>query len=107
MSKNKFLESNKQKFLTFVHSSDLHLDSTFLGMSEINSDLGEQLFNSTFQAYDSIVNFCIEKNVDFLLIAGDVYESANKSLYAQLRFLDGLRKLDAAGISVYLSLIHI
>jgi len=103
MVNHTFLESNKQKFLTFVHTSDLHLDSTFLGISDINSDLGEQLFNSTFQAYDSIVNFCIEKNVDFLLIAGDVYESANKSLYAQLKFLDGMKKLDAAGISVYIA----
>jgi len=100
---NKLSEKNRQKSLAFIHTSDLHLDSTFFGISEIDPELGKNLLKSTFQAYDSIINLCIEKNVDFLLIAGDVYDGANKSLYAQLKFLDGLKKLTAAGISVYIA----
>lgn len=96
-------KSSVKKKLSFIHTSDLHLDSTFLGFSEVNHELSKILLKSTFQAYDSIINICIQKKVDFLLIAGDVYDSANKSLYAQLKFLDGLRKLSDAGISVYVA----
>ncbi len=89
-------KSSVKKKLSFIHTSDLHLDSTFLGFSEVNHELIKILLKSTFQAYDSIINICIQKKVDFLLIAGDVYDSANKSLYAQLKFLVGLKKLSDA-----------
>jgi DNA repair exonuclease SbcCD nuclease subunit len=36
--------------------------------------------------------------VDFLLVAGDVYDAADRSLRAQLKFADGLKKLAVAGI---------
>ena len=42
------------------------------------------------------------EKTDFLLVAGDVYDGADRSLQAQLRFRQGLRKLDEAGIRVYL-----
>jgi hypothetical protein len=89
---------NKQQF-TFIHTADLHLDSPFIGISNVDSELGECLSKSTFQTYDSIIEQCIERKVDFLLIAGDVYDSADKSLYAQIKFLDGLRRLSDYGIS--------
>jgi DNA repair protein SbcD/Mre11 len=92
---------NKQQF-TFIHTADLHLDSPFLGISNVDSELGERLAKSTFQTYDSIIDQCIERKVDFLLIAGDIYDSADKSLYAQIKFLDGLRRLSDFGISVYI-----
>jgi len=94
--------SNKKSF-SFIHTADLHLDSPFSGISENNQDLSERLVNATFEAYDTIIDICIEKEVDFLLIAGDVYDSANKSLYAQLRFISGLKKLSAKGIQAIIA----
>ncbi len=95
------VQQNKQQF-SFIHTADLHLDSPFLGISDVDSELGECLSKSTFQTYDSIIEQCIERKVDFLLIAGDVYDSADKSLYAQIKFLDGLRRLSDYGVSVYI-----
>ncbi|NPE28655.1 phosphoesterase [Methanococcoides sp. SA1] len=89
--------------LIFVHAADLHLDSPFHGLSEINSQLSDVLTKATFAAYNNIIDTCIEKNADFLLISGDIYDSADKSLYAQLKFLEGLKRLSAAGIGAYIT----
>jgi len=88
--------------LSFVHAADLHLDSPFAGISGIDQELGERLAKATFQAYEAVIELCMDEEVDFLLIAGDVYDSADKSLYAQVRFIEGLRKLETAGIQVFI-----
>ncbi len=88
--------------LSFIHAADLHLDSPFTGISGIEPELGKRLAKATFQAYEAIIELCMDEEVDFLLIAGDVYDSADKSLYAQVRFIEGLRKLETAGIQVFI-----
>lgn len=88
--------------LSFVHAADLHLDSPFTGISGIDPELGERLAKATFQAYEAVIELCMDEEVDFLLIAGDVYDSADKSLYAQVRFIEGLKKLETAGIQVFI-----
>ena len=95
-------ESDEISTFSFVHTADLHLDSPFIGITGVDPKLGERLAKATIQAYETIIELCIEREVDFLLIAGDVYDSADKSLYAQVRFIEGLRKLNAAGIRAYI-----
>lgn len=96
-------KTSQNKLFSFIHTADLHLDSPFIGIFEINQELRESLVNATFEAYDTIIDLCIEKEVDFLLIAGDVYDSANKSLYAQLKFIKGLDRLSNAGIQTIIA----
>ena len=87
--------------LRFVHAADLHLDSPFTGLRAIAPDeVRSALRSATFDVYDRIVELCIEERVDALLVAGDVYDGADRSLRAQLKFVDGLRRLDAAGIRI-------
>ncbi len=85
--------------LRFVHAADLHLDSPFVGIKAVAPDnVSGALRDATFSAYENIVNLCIEERVDALLVAGDVYDAADRSLRAQLKFVDGLKRLDEAGI---------
>ena len=56
------------------------------------------LYDATFSAYENIIKLCIDERVDALLIAGDVYDSADRSLRAQLKFVAGLKQLHDAGI---------
>ncbi|MDO9537653.1 MAG: DNA repair exonuclease [Thermoplasmata archaeon] len=86
----------------FIHAADLHLDSPFKGISEIDPAIQQELAEATFKSFDKIIELCIEEKVDFLLIAGDVYDSQDKSLRAQLRFIDGLERLSDRGIHTYL-----
>ncbi len=85
--------------LRFVHAADLHLDSPFTGIrSSAPEGVAHALYKATFEAYDNLIDLCIEEKVDALLVAGDVYDSADRSLRAQQAFIRGLRRLDAAGI---------
>ena len=89
--------------LRFVHAADLHLDSPFVGLkAAAPENVASALRDATFSAYENIIDLCIEEQVDALLVAGDVYDSADRSLRAQLRFVEGLRRLDEAGIRSFI-----
>ena len=89
--------------LRFVHAADLHLDSPFVGIRSAAPDyVVETLRRATFDAYENIVELCLREQVDALLVAGDVYDGADRSLRAQLKFVDGLRRLDEAGIRSFI-----
>ena len=83
----------------FVHAADLHLDSPFVGMkATAPKNVTNALHGATFKAYENIVQLCISERVDALLVAGDVYDSADRSLRAQRKFVEGLERLHTAGI---------
>ena len=89
--------------MKFVHAADLHLDSPFVGMSsEAPEHVSDTLLRATFDAYANIIDLCIEEQVHALLIAGDAYDSADRSLRAQLKFGDGLKRLDEAGVRSFI-----
>lgn len=82
---------------SFVHASDLHLDSPFVGVTTRAPEIAETLRRATFDAFDNVVRLCLDRRADFLLVAGDVHDGADRSLRAQLRFRDGLAGLAACG----------
>ena len=86
----------------FVHAADLHLDSPFKGITGTAGTVAETLRAASFQAFDALLNLCRTQNAAFLLVAGDVYDGADRSLRAQLRFRDGLAALAADGIQSFI-----
>ena len=87
----------------FIHCSDLHIDSPFKGLRSVEPELAEKLRASTFQAFQNIIDLAIAEEVDAVVIAGDIYDGADKSLQAQLKFKDGLTTLSEAGIPSYIA----
>jgi DNA repair exonuclease SbcCD nuclease subunit len=86
------------KSFSFIHTADLHLDSPFRGLRQMDGEIADLLKDATFRAFDNVVELALKNKVDFLLVAGDVYDAADRSLRAQLKFADGLKKLAVAGI---------
>lgn len=86
---------------TFVHAADLHLGSPFKGVSIRLPHLNDALHQATTTAFNTLVSLCIDKDAAFLLVAGDVFDDADRSLGAQLVFRDGVAKLDANGIHTF------
>ena len=85
--------------IRFVHAADLHLDSPFTGIrSTAPENVGNALYAATFKAYENIIELCISERVDALLVAGDIFDGADRSLRAQRGFIEGLERLDDAGI---------
>ena len=88
----------------FIHSADLHLDSPFKRVSKVseaNQVVAGILQNATFAAYENLIQLCIDREVNALLVAGDVFDGADRSLKAQVRFVKGLERLRDAGIRAF------
>jgi len=92
-----------KKEISFIHTADLHLGSPFSGISEKNRSLADFLHRSIFQSFDAIIDLCIAKEVDVLLIAGDVFDSREKNLRALHHFIRGLARLKEHHIQVIIA----
>lgn len=86
----------------FIHTADLHLDSPFRGLSEVAPTLQSVLRGATFQAFENIINLCIDRQVNFLLIAGDIHDESDRSLRALTRLRLGFERLAEHQIPVFL-----
>jgi DNA repair protein SbcD/Mre11 len=86
----------------FLHAGDLHLDSPITGLSTVAPrEVLDVLRAATTDAWRTIVSTAIGESVDFVLIAGDVFEAANPTLLGQTRFRDGLADLAGHGVRSY------
>ena len=86
----------------FVHTADLHLDSPLRSLALKNPELAELVRGATRTALARIVDLCLAESVDALLIAGDLYDGSQTSMNTALYLSSELRRLEAAGISVFL-----
>jgi DNA repair protein SbcD/Mre11 len=86
----------------FLHTGDLHLDSPVEGLStEAPPGVLSVLRSATTDAWRAVVRTALDEAVDFVVVAGDVFEVASPTLLGQTRFRDGLAELAAAGIRSY------
>lgn len=90
-------------WFSFVHCADLHLDSPFEGLHALEPEIARVLRRATFQAFDNIIDLAIREQADFLIVAGDVYDTTHRSLYAQIRFRESLRRAAAAGLQCFIA----
>lgn len=90
--------------MRFIHAADIHLDSPLQGLEAYPGAPAERLRIATRQAFDRVVQIAIEERVDFLIISGDLFDTEVKDFHAALAAAEQLRKLDRAGIPVYLIL---
>lgn len=92
---------------SFIHAADLHLDAPFRGLGAMteDEDFAPQrvLRQATFLALERLTDACIASGADFLLLAGDVYNSADSSLRARLALRDAFVRLAEAGVGVFLA----
>lgn len=86
----------------FVHCSDIHLGCSFKGVASADAGLAGKLVDATYEAFAAIIDLAIDKNVDFVLIAGDLFDDEDRSLKSRLFLRDQLLRLDARRISSYI-----
>ncbi|MGO4545708.1 exonuclease SbcCD subunit D [Paenibacillus sp. 2TAB23] len=85
----------------FIHAADLHLDSPFRGLANAPAPVREALMESTFAALRELTHAAIRNQVDFIVLAGDLFDEADRSLRAQLALVKEWAKLEEHGIAVY------
>ncbi|MCY0901624.1 MAG: DNA repair exonuclease [Firmicutes bacterium] len=87
---------------TFIHCADLHLDSPLRGLSARPDAPLEQIRGATRRALSNLVDLCLRDPVDFLVIAGDVYDGDWQDYSTGLYFSASMARLQSAGIPVFL-----
>src|SRR4029079_12807992 len=88
--------------LRFIHAADLHLDSPFRGLANTAPRLRDALQAATLSAFERIVDHTIQSKADFLLLAGDLYDSKDRSLRALVAFRRQMERLAERDVSVYI-----
>ncbi|WNF24002.1 DNA repair exonuclease [Mesobacillus jeotgali] len=89
------------KQVKFIHTADLHLDSPMVGLRHLPKAIFHRLQESTFTALKNITNTAIEHEVDFVVMAGDLFDGEDRSIRAQAVLRNEMEKLAAKGIKVY------
>jgi DNA repair protein SbcD/Mre11 len=89
------------KKISFIHGADLHLDSPMVGLTHLPPDIFTRVKESTFTALNRLTKTAIERQVDFVILAGDLYDGEDRSLRAQSRFRTEMLKLAKHSIPVY------
>ncbi len=85
----------------FIHAADIHLDSPLRGLARYEGAPVDALRGATRQALINLVELALEEAVDFLLIAGDIYDGDWKDHNTGLFFARQMARLRDAGIPVY------
>jgi DNA repair protein SbcD/Mre11 len=89
------------KQISFIHAADLHLDSPMVGLKHLPANILFRVRESTFAALERLIAAAIENDVDFVILAGDLYDGEDRSLRAQSRFRNEMQKLLQKDIPVY------
>ena len=86
----------------FLHTADIHLDSPLKGL-EVHEDAPvDEIRGATRRAFENLIEMAIEDEIDFILIAGDLYDGDWKDYHTGLFFVHQMSRLHKAGIKVFI-----
>lgn len=86
----------------FLHCADVHLDSGFAGLPQAALGADPRLANATRAAFAGLVDLALAEAVDFLLIAGDLYDGPWRDVGTAFFVRDQMRRLREGGIPAFL-----
>jgi len=87
---------------TFLHAADIHLDSPLRGLSRYEGVPADEVRGATRSAFDRLIETAIDRAVDFVVLAGDIYDGDWRDMGTGLYFSAAMGRLGRAGIPVFL-----
>ncbi len=88
--------------MKFIHAADIHLDSPLCGLARYEGAPVEQMQKATRRAFLNLIELAIQENIDFLLLAGDLYDGDWKDYNTGLFFSQQMSRLREANIPVFI-----
>lgn len=88
--------------MKFIHCADIHLDTPLQGLAQYPGAPVNEIRNATRRAFERVLSAAISQKVDFVIVAGDLYDTGLKSFESALFFNKQMARLKDAGIGVYL-----
>lgn len=86
----------------FLHIADLHLGSQLSATFSDGTGEDEILKTANRRAVERLIDVAIDEAVDFLIIAGDLYDSDARSVQANTFLAEQFERLNDVGVPVYL-----
>jgi len=86
----------------YIHAADIHLDSSLHGLERYEGAPVEEIRSATRRAFDNLIDLAIEEEVEFVLLAGDLYDGDWKDYNTGLYFMGRMERLQEAGIRVFM-----
>jgi len=87
--------------MLFLHAADIHLDSPLRGLPDYDGAPIERVRNATRDAFTNMVDLAIDRAVDFVVIAGDLYDGDWRDYSMGLYFVREMARLGKAEIPVF------
>ncbi|MFM0326354.1 metallophosphoesterase family protein [Caballeronia glebae] len=87
--------------MRFIHAADIHLDSPLHGLSAYADAPADMLRSATREAFSKLVSVAVDEQVDFMVIAGDLYDGTWRDHNTGIFFCREMGRLRRAGIPVY------
>lgn len=87
--------------MKFIHAADIHLDSPLNGLSAYPDAPASQLRSATRDAFTALVDYALEEGVDFMVIAGDLYDGSWRDYNTGIFFCKEMGRLKRAEIAVF------
>lgn len=84
----------------FIHAADVHLDSPLRGLERYEGAPVDAIRAASRRSLENLVQLALDREVDFVLIAGDLYDGDWKDHNTGLFFVRQMSRLRAAGIPV-------
>ena len=85
----------------FLHTADIHLDSPLHGLSRYEGVPADEVRGATRAAFDRMIQFALDERVDFVVIAGDLFDGDWRDMSTGLYFAGAMRRLAAAGVPAF------
>jgi DNA repair exonuclease SbcCD nuclease subunit len=90
------------KSIKFIHTADIHLGKKLNYNDSNNSEVDALFLDATEQAFKNLVALAIKKEIDFILIAGDLYDREARSIKSSRFFLEQCQYLNNKDIEIYI-----
>lgn len=88
--------------MRFIHAADAHIDSPLKGLETYSHAPVDAVRGATRQAFSNLIGLAIAEQVDFLVIAGDLFDGPWPDMQTGIWTAAQFRRLDNEGIAVYL-----
>jgi len=82
----------------FIHSADIHLDSPLRGLDETAPQ--QTIREAPRRALENLVQLCLDERVDFLIIAGDLYDGDCNDYATAQFFGQQMRRLNSIPVVI-------
>jgi len=86
--------------IRFIHAADIHLDSPLKGLANRHNLPTDKILAATRDALVNLVTLAIDQKVDFVLLAGDIYDGDPEDLKANFHFNQQMGRLNQKNIKV-------